>query len=843
MSGNTSDSLSGTGILFGILFILFILLGTLGLLIEFRILAVTILWLTILWLGYEIYGRVLKTKRETLSDERETLIRNANGLDTDLSRLSDSTVESSWKELAATIPTPSLSPFTQSAVQARLGELQSKVEQRREVLRELEDLLERHDLVEINCEHEIPPIQTYAIVQQISQADPKQVDSAQSEIALENSKLTIHAFHEVKGRNQALKQTNTETLIDSIVNTDEKAANTESLQTLAELMAKLVTIERYQPEIQTIQGVKRLNIAIGDLENIPKAESTIATLYQLLEFTQRIDNLLANVDLTHTSLTPEECKTQVESAISASDPSQLDGLLTKIDQIVESSWEQVDLYKFDWQSFEHLIGDLWADKGYETTVTVGSADEGIDVRAIRTTGTPEHVIIQVKQYRQDSKVGRPAIQKTLGTLSTDIATRAIVVTSSSFTQPAITEAAKAGHRIELINGADLLKLLSKSDIAPPTENNKNNRSHKYVPQYNVEQTIIEVLQNQETISDISKQAQSEPLEQQTKNTARPEPASLGDSNSENTPKKAETKNQTTQQTEKSSNPSDADHTPNRNINQIIESVNDSPGENSEHSQTNPTEIPENASDEPTEHSHKKGVIDLFDHSSGLGAICSEGNERMVYFQKNEENVGTLQEGQHVEFTATEINSELRATSIHKLDDENQTSIQASNPTANQDAFSIKGEYLLIELLGCEQVQGTVITPGPYSEPEDKINGLVIALNIQHTHEELWYFSAAKSLEIVDSESTTYQPNPDPFGFADLPSPWRYSLIKLSPNQSYKYVTTVENFQNPIQKIAYRADPAQTMQTEADNQLSMDIDRSPDDLPDLPEELQAIIEYE
>lgn len=835
MSGDTSDSLSGTGILF----LLFVILGIIGLLIEFPVqvgifggvLAVT------------IYGWVLKTKRETLSDERETLIRNANELDADISRLSDSTVESNWKELAATIPTVSLSPFTQSAVQARLGELQSKVEQRQEVLCELEDLLERHDLVEINCEHEIPPIQTYAIVQQISQADPKQVDSAQSEIALEKSKLTIHAFHEVKERNQALKQTNTETLIDSIVNTDEKAANTESLQTLAELMAKLVTIERYQPEIQTIQGVKRLNTAIEDSENIPKAESIIATLYQLLEYTQRIDNFLANVNLTHTSLTPEECKTKVKSAISASDPSQLNDLLTSIDQIVESSWEQAHLYKYDWQSFEHLIGDLWADKGYETTVTVGSADEGIDVRAIRTTGTREHVIIQVKQYKQGSKVGRPDIQKTLGTLSTDTATRAIVVTSSSFTQPAITEAAKAGHRIELINGADLLKLLSKSNIAPPTGNNKNDQSHKYVPQYNVEQTIIEVLQNQESISDVSKQAPSEPLEQQTKNTARPEPASLGDSTSENTRGKAETKKQTTQQAEKSSNPSDGDQTPNQNTNHLLESMTNSPEKSSEHSPTNPTEMPENASDESTEHYQEKGVIDLIDTSSGLGAIRAEDNERMVYFQKNDVYVGEIQEGQHVEFSATEINSELRATSIRKLNDENQTSMQASNTTADQDTFSIKGEYLSIELLGCEHVQGTVITPGPYSEPEDKINGLVIALNIQHTHEEPWYFFAVESLEIVDSESTTYQSNPDPFGFADLPSPWRDSLFELSPNQSYKYVTTVGNFQNPIQKIAYRAYPTQRMQTEADNQLSMHIDRSPDDLPDLPAELQAIIEYE
>lgn len=842
MSRKAGDSLSITGVLF----ILFVLLGLIGLFIEFPVQVGLIGGI----LAVTIYGWVLKAKRETLSDEQETLTQHADELDKNIFKLSDSTVESNWKELAATIPTPTLSPITQSTVQTKIEELGSKVNQRRNILRKLEELQERRDFVEAYCEHEIRPIQIYAIAQQIARTDSKQVDTIQSKIILENSKLIIHAFHELKESNQTLKQTKTKTLIDSIANSTRKVADVEYLSTLAELMAKLVTIERYQPEIQTRLGVEQLNTAIENSEHIASAEATISTSYQLFEFSEKIDDFLTDVDLTHTSLTAEECRVQIESAILANDLSQLNSLLTKIDQIAELSWDRADLYTYDWQSFEHLIGDLWASKGYETTVTVGTADEGIDVRAIKTSGTSDHVIIQVKQYKQDNKVGRPDIQKTLGTLSTDKATRAIVVTSSSFTKPAITEATKAGHQIELVDGAYLLELLSKSHIAPPIGNRKNNRSRKYIPQYNVEQTVLEVLQNPTTIShifdpDVSIEQQTIQSVQDTLNTLQRKRLNERDID------------KIIKSIQRSLLPSNID------VSLVIELSNSIKARTVEKQKSNGSIDSDYVLDVVNEEIitvvSESGELQI-DSSTPAGQSCSENTpqcrdsehlteqptEKAFEFCSQRDTLDEdLNTPKKLVGDSSETNSEHPTVNTPKTSEsesEDTTSRQEFDTETNQNALVIQGKYLSIELLGCDHVQGTVITPGPYSEPEDEINGLVIALEIQHSYEKPWYFFAADSLEVVDSENITYQPGDYPFGFADLPAPWRSSLTELSPSQSYRYATTITNFSNPLQKIVYRADPSQQMEIKVDKLLSLNIDQSLDDLPDLPTEIQSIIEY-
>lgn len=499
MSGTTDDPPSDLRYLF-IIFILLVIAGIISnFAVQFELIIIVLVPIIFIW--------ILETKQDALSDEREELIQNAKELDRKISKLSNSNVEANWEHTAAAIPTPRLFSFRHSATQTRIDELQSNIERRKKILSDIEFLLKSRELVEIHCSHKIPLIQTNKLVEQISQADSELPDSIQTKIILEDSKLTIHAFHELKKANRSLKQIKTRTLINLFTDLSNEPANTEYLQTIAKIMEELVMIEAYQPKIQTIPAIEQLNTAINDPDAISKAESTVHTLYLLMKSTKEIEDFLGEADLTHTSLTTKQCETQIHSAISTSDPSRLDSLIAKIGQIKESSWEQADLYKYDWQSFEHLIGDLWADKGYETTVTVGSNDKGIDVRATDKAGKSEHIIIQVKQYKQGNKVGRPDIQKTLGTLSTDVATRAIVVTSSSFTQPAISEAAKAESRIELIDGVELLNILTKSNMAPPTDNKKSRQSDKYNFQYDCKKPMLEILQEPDIMSDSLKQEQ------------------------------------------------------------------------------------------------------------------------------------------------------------------------------------------------------------------------------------------------------------------------------------------------------------------------------------------------
>lgn len=94
--------------------------------------------------------------------------------------------------------------------------------------------------------------------------------------------------------------------------------------------------------------------------------------------------------------------------------------------------------------FEQFVAKLFRAKGYSARVTSKSGDAGIDVIASKNG---EKIAIQVKRHKSSNKVGSPTVQKTLGSLHEINADKAIVITSSRFTQPAKKRA--RGAPIEL----------------------------------------------------------------------------------------------------------------------------------------------------------------------------------------------------------------------------------------------------------------------------------------------------------------------------------------------------------------------------------------------------------
>ena len=105
--------------------------------------------------------------------------------------------------------------------------------------------------------------------------------------------------------------------------------------------------------------------------------------------------------------------------------------------------------RFDPYSFEKLVAHLFAKKGYSAEVTRGSGDMGVDVMARNST---EAITIQVKKW--NANVGGPDVHKTLGSMVSQKATRAIVITTSDFTNQAY-EIQKSGSPIDLWNGKRL----------------------------------------------------------------------------------------------------------------------------------------------------------------------------------------------------------------------------------------------------------------------------------------------------------------------------------------------------------------------------------------------------
>ena len=70
------------------------------------------------------------------------------------------------------------------------------------------------------------------------------------------------------------------------------------------------------------------------------------------------------------------------------------------------------------------------------------------------------MLVECKQYRPDKPVGRPALQKLHSAMVTQGAHRAILITTSSFSEPAREFAAR--QQIELIDGVALSGLMREA---------------------------------------------------------------------------------------------------------------------------------------------------------------------------------------------------------------------------------------------------------------------------------------------------------------------------------------------------------------------------------------------
>ncbi|MFI1979911.1 restriction endonuclease [Streptomyces wedmorensis] len=123
----------------------------------------------------------------------------------------------------------------------------------------------------------------------------------------------------------------------------------------------------------------------------------------------------------------------------------------------------LDHLAVDPDGFEHTVAALCVRDGCSSVEVVGGAgDLGADVIATAPDGT--RVVLQCKQYAQDHRVGSPDLQRFGGTCyvvhEADVA---VLVTTSSFTDPALAYAASCG--IVCVDGTDLAAWTAST--APP----------------------------------------------------------------------------------------------------------------------------------------------------------------------------------------------------------------------------------------------------------------------------------------------------------------------------------------------------------------------------------------
>lgn len=118
------------------------------------------------------------------------------------------------------------------------------------------------------------------------------------------------------------------------------------------------------------------------------------------------------------------------------------------------------LQNIDPYDFEAFVADLLGRQGWDTSVTQGSNDMGVDVWASKSDGMVEtRMAVQAKRYSAGNKVGRQKVQQYHSLKIQDKSVdQAAIVTTSAFTSGAEDWAAE--HNVKLIDGADLVQLIN-----------------------------------------------------------------------------------------------------------------------------------------------------------------------------------------------------------------------------------------------------------------------------------------------------------------------------------------------------------------------------------------------
>lgn len=120
--------------------------------------------------------------------------------------------------------------------------------------------------------------------------------------------------------------------------------------------------------------------------------------------------------------------------------------------------------------FERLVLRLLEAMGYGAgdfgarQMTKASGDGGIDGIIHEDALGLDAVYIQAKRYAADTKVGRPALQQFVGSLTGEGATKGVFVTTSAFSADAHDFVRRVQHRIVLIDGNEFARLMIRHNV-------------------------------------------------------------------------------------------------------------------------------------------------------------------------------------------------------------------------------------------------------------------------------------------------------------------------------------------------------------------------------------------
>lgn len=124
-------------------------------------------------------------------------------------------------------------------------------------------------------------------------------------------------------------------------------------------------------------------------------------------------------------------------------------------------WDEDDvigtLVELEPLRFEQFIAELWERRGWETEVTDGSGDRGVDVIATQSFPYNKKALLQAKRYRRGNNVSGPELQKYASLKQRSGVDEVVVVTTSQFTEQALE--LHEEFNIKLVDGHRLVEII------------------------------------------------------------------------------------------------------------------------------------------------------------------------------------------------------------------------------------------------------------------------------------------------------------------------------------------------------------------------------------------------
>lgn len=187
-----------------------------------------------------------------------------------------------------------------------------------------------------------------------------------------------------------------------------------------------------------------------------------------LEFLKKYDSFY---DFFHSNSSKKKKRIELDENKSEQSPKEMiDSAMKQINSAVADCLMQ-EILKMEWYDFEKLVVKLLSAMGYgEPVTTKKSGDDGIDGLIKADKFGFDTIYVQAKQWQLDSTITRPDIQKFLGALVGQGASKGLFITTARFSKEAILFTQRhLQQKIILVDGNKLTKLMIEYNLGVSIE--------------------------------------------------------------------------------------------------------------------------------------------------------------------------------------------------------------------------------------------------------------------------------------------------------------------------------------------------------------------------------------